>query len=89
MLKFSNDIQVPVVCTQNNDGTAEVFVPDLNMKCYGEDFTDALASTILKVSAIYYYNKERNIDLKFRTTYEDAMAICGKNSFVTFACISN
>lgn len=85
MLHIKQDLQIPVVVTQDKSGTCDIYVPDLEVTIHGKDYVDAVASAILKCSAIYYYNLERNLKFKFSTTYVQAEKMCKhKNSFATY-----
>lgn len=93
MLRAREDIQIPVIVESRKDGRADIFIPDLSLTIHGSDFVDGLAKASLRGSAIYYYNKERNLPITLETTYEDAQRICdseyGRNAFVTYVCFTN
>lgn len=78
------EIQVPVVIT--TPGTrCDVFVPDLEVTIHGSDYVEAIANAILKASAIYFYNLERNLQFRFETSFAKASAIADKkDGFATF-----
>ena len=83
-MNFRDDIQIPVVVTTDKSG-CDIFVPDLSITIHGIDFVDAMSNAILKSSAIYYYNLDRNLRFKLITTYEQAEAMCKKrNQFATY-----
>ena len=88
MIKLNCDLQIPVVVTTNKT-RCDIYVPDFNITIHGKDFVEAMASTILKASSIYYYNLERNIAFDLNTTYAEAEALCkGRNTFATFATLT-
>lgn len=91
MILVRGDLQIPVIVDPKNDG-ADVYIPDLEMTIHGSDFCDCLAKASLRASAIYYYNKERNIKVELTCTYEDAQRVCtekyDKDAFVTFVCLT-
>lgn len=89
MFQFKKNIQVPVVVTTYKGGKCDIYIPDLNMTVHGIDYVDAQANAILKCSAIYYYNLERNVKFSFDTTYADAEKMCiNDNQFATFVSIT-
>ena len=93
MLKARDDIQIPVIVESCKDGKADIFIPDLSLTIHGTDFVDGLAKASLRGSAIYYYNKERNLPIALNTTYDEAQQICderfSKNAFVAYVCFTN
>lgn len=82
-------IVVPIVVIEHKQSGFEIYSPDFDMSVYGVDYITALASVTHKMSAIYYYNLERNYKFKLKTTYEDAEKIAGgkPNRFVTFTTL--
>lgn len=88
MISLRNDIHIPVLVTSMHDA-CDVYVPDLNITVHGKDYVDALANAMLKASAIYYYNKERNLSFPLETTYEQVEKMCkGRKQFATFIELS-
>lgn len=82
-MDFREDIQVPVVVT-NDKHHCDIYVPDFGLTIHGIDFVDAFSNAILKVSAIYYYNLDRNLQFEMKYTYQDAENLCKKNQFATY-----
>lgn len=84
MINTDTNIQIPVVVVPVKD-KCDVLIPDLNVTIHGRDIVEALALSISYVSAIYYYNVERNYRLNLSTTYEQALALCpNRKSFATY-----
>lgn len=83
------DIQVPVVITHDNKH-CDIYVPDFDITVHGHDYVDAISNAIMKVSAIYYYNIERNVQFEFKTTYAMAENISKriKGSFATYIALT-
>lgn len=80
-------IEIPVVVTQLKDGYS-VFVPDLSMKVYGYDYIDAMSSAILKASAVYFYNLERDLHFDLKTKFAEAEQMCTDgHSYATFIAL--
>lgn len=85
MITVDKNLQVPIVVTTAKSGKCDIFIPDFQITVHGFDYVDAQANAILKASAIYYYNMERNIQCELKETYASSQAYCTKrNSFVTF-----
>lgn len=78
------DLQIPVIITKK-DKKCDLFIPDLDITVHGHDYVDTLANSILKASAIYFYNLERNLKFELTTTFVEASEMCDdKDSFVTY-----
>lgn len=84
-LQKDKSIIIPVLVS--NDKTCDIYVPDMNITIHGQDFVDAYANVIINASAIYYYNRDRNVDVQFKTTYSDVEALCCKRG--QFATVIN
>ena len=83
-----NVIQIPAIVDIKKDGSASIFIPGIDITVHGTDFADGLAKASLRGGAIYFYCKERNIDISLITSYEDVVNICienhSKNAFVAY-----
>ena len=85
MIRIDTNLQIPIVVTTDKSGACDIFVPDFKMTIHGSDYVEAQAEAILKASAIYYYNLERNVKWELKETYDSATKhLKKKNSFVTF-----
>lgn len=85
MISVDPNLQIPIVVTTAKSGKCDIFIPDFQMTVHGFDYVDAQANAILKASAVYYYNMERNVAMELKETYMSAQKHCKKkNSFVTF-----
>ncbi len=85
-MKVTNikDVQLAVV-VEHDSKHCDVYIPDLKITVHGDDYTDALANSMLKASAIYYYNLERNLKFDLKTSFKEASSMCKKsNQFVTY-----
>lgn len=84
----SSDIRLPVVIEHLEHGCS-ILVPDFDFRVYGMDYVEGIARAVMGASALYIYYRERNIDVKFETTYESALGLCKKsNEFVTYIALS-
>ena len=83
------DIQLPVVITHDSTH-CDIYIPDLDITVHGRDYVDAISNAIMKASAIYYYNLERNVTFELKTTYNDVECICKKmhGSFATYIALT-
>lgn len=89
MLVCDENLQIPVVVTQEKTGVTAMYIPDFNFTVHGSDYIEAHAHAVMYASAIYYYNVERNIKFNLTATYEDAERLIEKkNSFATFICLT-
>ena len=85
MVEVTSDLQVPVRVTQMPEKKrCDVYIPDLNMTIHGTTYTNAMAEAVLKMTAYYYYCKDRNHELTFSNTYESVADMCDDTDFVTF-----
>lgn len=83
-----NKIPIPVVVKELAHGRFEIYIPDFDMSVYGDNYVEAITSATFKVSAIYFYNLERNNCYKLSYTYEQAEAMCKKsNCFATYTTL--
>ena len=85
MVHIDTELQIPIVVTKEKSGRCRIYVPDLKITIHGEDYIEAQAEAILKASAIYYYNAERNVHIPLEETYQSSQRFVErKDSFVTF-----
>ena len=83
-MKINSDLQIPVVIYHDKE-RCDVYIPDFEITIHGRDYVDAISNAILKASAIYYYNLERNLRFELKTTYTMAERMCTKKgSFATY-----
>lgn len=79
----NNELHVVCIITQTKQ-SCDVYVPDFKITAHGIDFVEALANAILSTSAIYFYNRDKNVTIKLKTSFEDAEKMCeNKNQFAT------
>ncbi len=85
--RVPRDVQIPVVITHDSR-KCDVYIPDLNMTVHGDDYVDAIANAILKASAVYFYNLERNVKFELNTTFGQASSMCRDSSqFATYIAL--
>ena len=79
------DIQIPVVIQRDNRH-CDIYIPDLDMTVHGRDYVDTISKAIMTASAVYYYNLERNLQIKFKTPYAEVEKMCLKHhgSFASY-----
>jgi hypothetical protein len=79
------DIQIPVIITHDKKH-CDIYIPDMDITVHGHDYVDTLSNAIMKASAIYYYNLERDLKLVLNTTYAQAEKLCAtrKGSFTSY-----
>ena len=83
-MKISSELQIPVIIDHDRMH-CDVYIPDFDITVHGKDYVDAISNAILKASAIYYYNLERNLRFDLKTTYAMAEKMCKtKTSFATY-----
>lgn len=87
-LHVENNLAIPVLITKKRN-SCDIYIPDLAITVHGEDYVDAIANAILKASAIYYYNLDRNLQFKLTHTYADVEAMCRHKQFATFINLTN
>jgi len=87
--RIRKDFQIPVVITHTKH-KCDIYVPDFEVTIHGDDYVDAISNAIMKISAIYYYNLERNLTINLTTTYADAEKLCNnkRNSFATYIALT-
>lgn len=86
IIRLDKDLQLPAVVTFIGD-KCDIDVPDLGITIHGQDYVEAMAKAILNVSAIYYYNHERNIKMSLTKTYAEVEKMaCARHdgSFATY-----
>ena len=84
IFRINEDLQLPVVVKTQKKGSVNIYIPDLEITIHGADLVSALAEAILKSSAIYYYNIERNVRFEFKTTFAQCEKLCTGKDFATF-----
>lgn len=77
------DIQIPVVI-MHTKMYCDIYIPDMEITIHGRDYVDTISNAIMKASAIYYYNLERNIQIQFTTTYQQAESMCKRGAFASY-----
>ena len=83
-LHVNSDLIVPVLVTKRLKH-CDIFIPDLDITIHGSDYVDAISNAILKASAIYYYNLDRNLKFEFSHSYADVERMCkSRGQFATF-----
>ena len=82
-------IVIPIVVIERAHESYEIYSPDFDLSVYGDNYIEAITSATFKISAIYYYNAERNSFYKLKCTYNDADAIAAKkrNAFATYTTL--
>lgn len=87
MIQATQSLAIPVRVTTRKDG-CDLYIPDLLMTIHDKDYTAVVASAIARVQAIYTYNKERNMPISFKATYQEVSDTCVDNaSFPTYLTI--
>ena len=83
-LHVNSDLLIPVLVTKSKKH-CDIYIPDLDITIHGSDYVDAISNAILKASAIYYYNLDRNLRFEFKYTYADVERLCkSRGQFATF-----
>lgn len=83
-LHLSGDLNIPVLVTKTRT-ECNIYIPDLEITIHGRDYVEAISNAILKASAIYYYNLDRNLKFEFSTTYADVDKMCKhRGQFATY-----
>ncbi len=75
-----NKIIIPIVVIEHKHLGFEIYSPDFDMSVYGKDYITAIASATHKMSAIYFYNLERNYQFELNSTLEDAEKLVGRHT---------
>lgn len=75
-----NKVIIPIVVIEHKHSGFEIYSPDFDMSVYGKDYITAIASATHKMSAIYFYNLERNYKFELNSTLEDAEKLVGRNT---------
>ena len=70
-MSSKNKIAIPCVVCTHKSGEVEVDIPDLSMSIKASSITEAIAESILNVTAIYVYRKDHNMPIEVVHTYEE------------------
>lgn len=84
IFRINEELQLPVIVQNKKKGNVDIYIPDLEITVHGKDLVSAMAEAILKSSAIYYYNIERNVRFEFKTTFSQCERLCAGKDFATF-----
>lgn len=90
VIRLDKNLQVPAIVTMSGD-KCDIHVPDLKITVHGQDYVEAMANAMLNVSAIYYYNHDRNIPIQLTKTYAEVeREACNRRngSFATYLSLT-
>ena len=91
MVVWDSSVHVPVI-VESSDNHCDIYIPDLEITIHGSDYISAIANAVLKCSAIYYYNLERNLPFNIKKSYAEVEELAlkrGKGCFATYMCLSD
>ena len=76
--------ELPVAVSVKKDGKCYITSPDFGITVIGDNYIDCQSKASYYFNAILYYNREHNISMEFKTSYQDVSSMCkGNDDFPT------